>query len=422
MFSTIGLMTILIFETLGFLLFKPSSKKKQRIELLVRVLILAVIVVSFTVGILDLTVKYYLFILVTYLYYLYRIYVLTKTHNTQINTLHPSKRSLFLWMITLMVISAVPLVLFPESNPISPSGEYDVLEMDFHIVDSSRTDGFQSEVLYRQISIHAWYPAHVQASYPLIVYSHGGISLNTSNESLFLELASHGYVVFSINHLSHSIISKNLDGKNVWIDADYLNELNAENAKETPENSLVLYQKWMDVRTKDMNFVLDSVIHQYEGIPSSLFDIIDVSNIGLIGHSLGGSAALCMGRMRSDIDAIIALESPYMCDLVGIEDHQFVLDETPYPTNVMNLYTDSTWNQLENLPQYAQNVRLLSMVSDQITNQYLPGTGHFSITDLAISSPILTRFFNGFKTEMTAEETLIQINHICLNYLDSKLK
>ncbi len=42
------------------------------------------------------------------------------------------------------------------------------------------------------------------------------------------------------------------------------------------------------------------------------------ARIGVMGHSLGGSAALCIGRQRPDVQAVLALESPFMCDIEGV--------------------------------------------------------------------------------------------------------
>lgn len=45
------------------------------------------------------------------------------------------------------------------------------------------------------------------------MFSHGGLGTETSNESLYLGLTSHGYVGCSIGHPYHALWTKNEDGR-----------------------------------------------------------------------------------------------------------------------------------------------------------------------------------------------------------------
>ena len=60
------------------------------------------------------------------------------------------------------------------------------------------------------------------------------------------------------------------------------------------------------------------------------YKLADIAKIGVIGHSLGGSAALSIGRMRDDVNAVVALESPFMYEIEGIEDDRFVFTDKTY--------------------------------------------------------------------------------------------
>lgn len=53
---------------------------------------------------------------------------------------------------------------------------------------------------------------------------------------------------------------------------------------------------------------------------------------------------------------------------------------------------------------------------------HIAGTGHFSITDLALTSPMMTRILDGFSTEKSAQEGLREINEIVLLFFNSYLK
>ncbi len=151
--------------------------------------------------------------------------------------------------------------------------------------------------------------------------------------------------------------------------------------------------------------------------------MIDTSRICVMGHSLGGSVALGVGRQRDDISAVISLEAPFLCDIQDVDaDGNFIFEQAMYPVPVLNVYSDASWGHLREWKQYEENVRLLDMESDDIQNVYLSGIGHLSLTDLSLSSPFLTFVFDGFKTNNAPQETLKKINEICLKFLDSHLK
>ena len=102
-----------------------------------------------------------------------------------------------------------------------------------------------------------WYPQNAAGRYPLIIFSHGATGIKSSNQSLFRELTSHGYVVSSIDHPYHSLYTTSEGGHTTWIDMGYLQELKAEDARSDKQQSYAYYQKWMKLRTDDINFVLD---------------------------------------------------------------------------------------------------------------------------------------------------------------------
>ena len=338
-----------------------------------------------------------------------------------VSTKSQIRKSIF--TIILFMFLSLPFIIFPDYKPLNTTGIYLVETSQFVVEDNSRLELFSNNNDYRQVSVHAWYPKDKSEKFPLVIYSHGGISLETSNESLFRELASHGYVVFSIGHHYHSIVTKNLENNNVWINRDYMDELNQENAKDNPQESYIFYQKWMNLRTDDLNFIIDYTKNEVNTSDSlSIYNQINTQKIAMMGHSLGGSAALCLGRTRSDLSAVVALESPYMCDILGVEENKFMIDDNTYPVPVLNIYSDSSWNHLSIWPQYIQNNIMLARNDSVVVNIHIEGSGHFSLTDLAITSPIMTRTLNGFPTNRDSRETLYIINEVTLDFLNRYLK
>lgn len=321
-------------------------------------------------------------------------------------------------VLALLAIAGY-LILFPPYQPLTPTGS-SPWATEIREYDTGLPEPYVSNGSTRKLSVLYYYPTDREsASCPLVVFSHGAMGFKTSNESLYRELASHGYVVASIDH-TYQCLSTKIGGKTIRIDGSFMKALQTEDAKTDPANSYACYQQWMDVRMGDIDFVIDMLTASPS--PEDFSRLIDPARIGVMGHSLGGSAALGMGRVRDNVKAVIALESPFMYDVTGVEDGAFTWDDAPYPIPMLNIYTDSSYAKLEALPQYKQNANYLNSDREDVKNVYLPDTGHFSITDLALSSPILTRILNGMPGEADRTETLRIVSAECLSFFDQWLK
>lgn len=322
---------------------------------------------------------------------------------------------------------AFPSILFPQYRIIETTGAYPVTRAAYTLTDTGRVETYSEAGGYRKLNVEFWYPAHADESFPLVIFSHGAFGMRSSNESLYNELASHGYVVAAIDHTYQNLYAIDESGRMTFVDQGYMNELMTEDAQADRERSLGLYRKWMAVRSGDIQFVLNAILAGADNPDAGeVYRLVDPARIGVMGHSLGGSAALCIGRQRPDVQAVLALESPFMCDIEGVRDGEFVFTEDAYPVPVLNVYSDSTWGRLAGLPQYAKNVSLLSGnmsgSNPQVFNVYLRGTGHLTLTDLALASPILTRVLNGHETTLPARDALAAVNRLSLAFFDRFLK
>lgn len=310
---------------------------------------------------------------------------------------------------TLVAVS--PALVFPEYRPIESTGALPVRTTTFTITDTTRVDPFSTDGEHRRVTFDVWAPEVAGDRRPLAVFSHGSMGVRSSNESLFRELASHGYVVVSVDHPAHALYSTDVEGERTTIDRGYLGDLRSENASEDPERSLQLYRAWMALRIGDLDAVLDHVLTEMPGI--------DPTRIGLVGHSLGGSAALAAGQARDDIVAVVALEAPFMGDIVGVENEEFVWDPEPYPVPVLAVYTDSSWEHVDQWPQYRRNHEMLQAAEARTV--HLDGVGHLHLTDLALSSPALTRLLNGHSSSGDARDVLTDLNREVLGFFDAHL-
>ena len=323
----------------------------------------------------------------------------------------------------LIFLMAVPFLFFPPHQPLDVSGPYAVETTSHTYTDKSRSEIYSDTGQYRQVNVVFWYPQNQDntKTYPLVVFSHGGLGTENSNVSLYRELASHGYIVCSIGHPYHAFWTKGEDGHITFVSPEYFGEIQREDAKKDKEQSYLYYRKWMETRTADINFVINMILAESTAGTEGVYALVDSTRIGVMGHSLGGSAALAIPRQRDDIKAVIALESPFLYDIIGAENDEFVFVDQPYPVPVLNIYSDSSWSHLSEWAQYARNAELLSSPSEMVINAYLPGAGHFSLTDLSLASPLLTRMLEGAPNP-DREGYLQEVSRVSLEFFDRYLK
>lgn len=327
-------------------------------------------------------------------------------------------------ILLLIFLLTSALLLFPPYHPLTPTGPHLVESVKYTYTDKNRIEEFSTSGEPRKVNVAFWYPQNSASheTYPLVMFSHGGLGTENGSESLFLQLASHGYVVGSIGHPYHAIWTKAEDGHVTLVNMDYFQELQQEDAKRDRQQSYHSYQKWMETRTRDINFVIDTIRERAVRGDGGMYSLIDADRTGVMGHSLGGSAALAIPRQRKDISAVIALESPFLYDIRGVENDEFVWFEEPYPAPVLNIYSDSSWSHLSAWPQYARNAELLSNPSETTISLHFPGAGHFSLTDLSIVSPLLTTVLESGQPNHDRAGYLQAVNQACLDFLDLHLK
>ena len=119
--------------------------------------------------------------------------------------------------------------------------------------------------------------------FPLLVGSHGNLVGSGKNMTDTMEaLASHGFVVMSIEHTGNS---------DAWYQADWLGR---RLGLDIGPNPSITAEGTILQRTKDVSFVidaaLDGTVDASAGIGFS--DRIDADEIGVLGFSLGGQTSL----------------------------------------------------------------------------------------------------------------------------------
>jgi dienelactone hydrolase len=340
-------------------------------------------------------------------------------------------------MIFLYTIVLIPAFLFPQGKELVPTGSYKVATAEATFTSDTIIDDFNGEK--RSVNVAFWYPEEGASTYPLVVFSHGAFGVKLSNISAFEELASHGYVVCSIDHPGHSFYTSSTGGDTRYVDRAYMKEVINSNkeAYYTKAEEYDLIQKWMKLRSEDINMTIDMILQNvnstadfsFEKASSTdmihLYQSIDSSKIGVFGHSMGAAASVQIGRERTDVDAVINIDGPYFSEMTyDSTKDDFVATKEVYDKPILNLYSDQVWVQLKNDSEtgvYAGN-KISEQICKESYDVYLKGTKHLTLTDLSLVSPFLTFLLDGERAEVDAKESIQLVNHLILEFFNDTLK
>ncbi|SEG20076.1 Platelet-activating factor acetylhydrolase, isoform II [Nonomuraea solani] len=230
-----------------------------------------------------------------------------------------------------------------------PAGKYPVGTVALHLVDRSRPDPWVAGRAYRELMVSVWYPARRKAGLPtapymsplaaadfgrtlapgevdwagatthsqegapmdrtggrlpVVLYSPGFRVPRTFGTTVVEDLASRGYVVVSVDHTYETAQVEFPGGR--LERTDFTAEWTAEDMS-----------KAVDVRVDDMTFVLDQLARLNLGhnpdadrrrLPAGLRGGLNLSRIGALGHSMGGSSALQLAHDDRRVDAGVNLD------------------------------------------------------------------------------------------------------------------
>jgi len=241
-----------------------------------------------------------------------------------------------------------------------------------------------------------WDAGVADGTFPIVLYSHGlGIGWSSANTPLVEQLASHGYIVVGVDHAfigSASIFPDQV----ITFDEATRTALNTEPPREVrevydkvaaetdPSEQLRLYMHAMSLMPVSIKRYVDialrvqvedqkAVLQNLEVLDDSnvhLSSHLDQSRIGLIGMSLGGSAA------------IITCTSSLLCkSVINLDGFH------PDQANVQLTVPSMSLHRPDNLLVHVNFAKSLA-------NSYLlriDGTTHFNFFDFSIMSPLYKR-------------------------------
>jgi len=252
----------------------------------------------------------------------------------------------------------------------------------------------------RYINVSFWYPADATESYPLVVFSHGAFGIRNSNMTVYRELASHGYIVCSVDHPGHSFYTKSASGKLDLVDLTFMKQMQELNTKDIKSNkeAMDLIENWMELRCSDLSLAIDSIL---------------------------SGAAVWLPRIRNDIDAVVNIDGPYFSEIqYDAASGDILAKDNAYPVPILNIYSDQVWVQLHDgtaTGVYAGN-KIAEQIIPNVKTKYYKGAKHLTLTDLALTSPFLSNLLNGTKSHVNVRTILSDEAKVITDFFDSILK
>ncbi|MDE6520078.1 MAG: hypothetical protein K2K91_06435 [Ruminococcus sp.] len=343
--------------------------------------------------------------------------------------------------IILIGFSLFPAFIFTGYSGFETSGQYKVKETQAILTDNSRLETHENDGSNREIPVHFYYPDGDAVNCPLVLFAHGSFGYYQSNSSLYAELASNGYVVASIDHPYYAFFTKDTEGKTIIVDFEFMqtavNMQNSSDFTETEEDYNTTCE-WMSLRTADENFVLDTIksaknsdsldtawYTETDDVKAEILSVLemtDTETIGITGHSIGGAAAVQLGRERDDITAVIDIDGTMLGEEISFNNGKLGYNPEPYPIPILSLDNSNHWesyiDRLNDGTEYVNKYLLDNAVDSR--EIHFDGTEHMDFTDLPLLSPTLAKMLG--KGSVDSAEFIPEMNSIILNYFNYYLK
>ena len=354
--------------------------------------------------------------------------------------------------LLILIVFAAPPVLFPIPNIPAPTGPYAVGTTTLQWIDPSRPDPFApTPNTPRKLAAQIWYPAEAadqtsapwmdnieivapaisdwiempsffldhmkyattnsyrdipisstEASFPVLIFSHGFGGFRAQNTFQMQELASHGYIVVAPEHTYASVITVFPDGQVAYHNPNTLPDEVSETEYDLAAQRLVV--QW----TADLRFVLDTLEKMNES--DSLFARkFDLERVGVFGHSTGGGATVQLCAQDARCKAGLGMDAW----LVPVADEVIAAGpKQPF----LFLYSE-LWPKPKNMALFH---RMFETMGSPVVHLSIQGTSHYDFTDLPALSPLAP--YIGLKGPLNGTRVQEIIDVYSLAFFDEQLK
>lgn len=315
-----------------------------------------------------------------------------------------------------------------------PTGQYLVGTTELHLVDENRVDPWVKNIK-RELMISIWYPARKESDqkayymhpgaakyydenmlpkigldsgrldlsaistnawldapiadsgedgWPVVLYSPGGSVPRNFGTVLVEELVSREYVVVTVDHTYDASVVEFPDGRVV--------------TEKLPEISAEVALKMLDARVKDMRFILDQLEaiklgenpdYEQKELPPGLAKALNLSKIGIFGHSAGGATAAQTMYEDDRVDAGIDMDG----SLGYLPDHLLPVAQQGLnrPFMLMNAGYYKNGNEPDSHLSAPDRKSFWENSSGWKLDLSIPKGMHYTFTDYQFLLPILDK-------------------------------
>lgn len=217
-----------------------------------------------------------------------------------------------------------------------------------------------------------------ERSLPVVLYSPGVGVPRMFGTSLVEDLASRGYVVVSVDHTYDALVVEFPDGR-----------LEVAATAVGPEEPGEWGRKALDARVADSEFVLDELAAMAGGgnpdaegrpLPDGLGGALDLSRVGMFGHSLGGVTATEVMSRDARVTAGVSLDGSVSSDAgpgfdatAGWDRPIMLMSSRSLSPGEPDTYWNALWDRSSGWKRQLE----------------LTGAGHYSFTDVPALLPPL---------------------------------
>ncbi len=356
---------------------------------------------------------------------------------------------LLLWLVALALPYLLPVPKLPDVT-----GPYAIGTQTFHLVDESRDEIYTDDRDdKREFMMQVWYPAEADAKgeaaayienldvigsvlaerldlpsflldhvnlvdvgaqkdvpllaadapYPVLLFSHGLRGFRGQNTAMARELVSQGFIVVTLDHTYGNVITVFPDGRVALYNPDLLS-----GDGQPPQTSNTLVSTWAG----DIGFALDQLALWNEAEGNDFASRLDLSKVGVFGHSTGGGATVEFCGRDDRCQAAVGLDAwltPVSDDIVTaglaqpflfLRADQWVGDDS-----------DDNFAIADSLLAGSEETSFLATIA---------GADHFDFSDLPLFSPLTPQL--GLSSTMDSEYVVEMMTSMTSAFFRQELK
>lgn len=315
----------------------------------------------------------------------------------------------------------------------------------------------QSEYQENFANIDTQYNTHPNKKLPIALYSHGMHGWRQCHSSQCEDMASHGYMVFALDHSPCSTMARPVHALQFSQAFDYHIPSSIDNALS--EEGKQFYVDGVNRRVTDMRILIDylsltkdQMLHSGLSVKSgngsmeaasgnAIQSLVDIDHVHVWGHSYGGISAACLARRDTRVQSAVVLDGwffPIPEDLM--EEQKFEKSNKRESRNKKNGKTLVTPKCAEERATHKPHILMLSSHEWDISrvrvpekelvlsrnfhnmglNLILKGSAHQNMCDMCYlaSSAVMKFIPNSLGSGVDSDHTIEFISYMCIGYFN----